>query len=455
VNEISLGLAGAIPADLAREVSAALIKDGRVKRSWIGLDVQPRLKSSKAARGALVGSTIEGSPAAKAGFVPGDLLVRLANQDVNVQFAEEVPLFNQLVMRLPVGRATEAVVIRDGVEKKLTVTPDERASVETPVKELTQLGITASDLSLWSAKELRRSSRDGARVRDVRPGGSAGEAKPPLQDDDVIVELAGTSIRSVEDLESAIQKTLKGQSETVPTLVGFDRSGERLLTVVNLGGSALDDPGREATKAWLPIDTQVLTPELAELLNANGRTGFRVTKLLAAKAGGLEVGDLIVAVDGEPLRASQPSEEDLLATTIRQYKIGTEVELTIVRDRAERKLPVKLLPSPRLPREMKKYDDDNFEFRVRDVSPVDRERSGWPEGEGVLVESVAEGGWAALGHLAEGDLILAIDDEKVSDVAAVQHKMAQIAAAKPPAIVLSVRRGIRTFFVEMQTSWTR
>ena len=47
VNEISMGLAGAIPAELAREVAFAIIKDGRVKRSWIGLDVQPLLKSSK------------------------------------------------------------------------------------------------------------------------------------------------------------------------------------------------------------------------------------------------------------------------------------------------------------------------------------------------------------------------------------------------------------------------
>ena len=75
VNEISLGLAGAIPADLAQEVSAALIREGRVRRSWIGLDVQPRLKNDTSTKGALVGSTIEGSPAAKAGFVPGDLLV--------------------------------------------------------------------------------------------------------------------------------------------------------------------------------------------------------------------------------------------------------------------------------------------------------------------------------------------------------------------------------------------
>ena len=86
----------------------------------------------------------------------------------------------------------------------------------------------------------------------------------------------------------------------------------------------------------------------------------------------------------------------------------------MLRGHETRKVTVKLGPSPRLPREMKKYDDETFEFRVRDVSPVDRERAGWPESGGVLVESVTEGGWAALGHLAEGDLILAIDGEKVS-----------------------------------------
>jgi serine protease Do len=457
VNEISLGLAGAIPADLAREVSAALIREGRVRRSWIGLDVQPRLKNDRSATGALVGSTIEGSPAADAGFVPGDLLVRLDGRAVNVQFAEEVPLFNQLVMRLPLGRPVEAVVVREGHEKTFTVVPVERANVETTVKELPELGITASDLSLWSAKELRRASTDGVRVRDVRPGGSAAEAKPFLQDDDVIVEVDGKPTRTTEALSVLLRQIVKGQSEPVPALVAFDRAGERLLTVVSVGGSILDDPGREATKAWLPVSTQVLTPELADMLGAKGRTGFRVTKLLTgtskAGAAGLQVGDIVVAVNGDPLEASQPSDADLLATTIRQYKIGTDVELDVLRNREQRKVVVRLGPSPRLPREMKKYDDETFEFRVRDVSPVDRERSGWPAGEGVLVESVTEGGWAALAHLAEGDLIVAIDGEKVADVASVQERMTKVAGSKPPSIVMSVRRGIRTFFVEMQTAW--
>ena len=77
-----------------------------------------------------------------------------------------------------------------------------------------------------------------------------------------------------------------------------------------------------------------------------------------------------------------------------------------------------------------------------------------PDGQkGVLVEAVREGGWAALAHLADGDLILAIDGEAVGDVAAVQQKMEAVATAKPASVVLHVRRGIRTFFVEMQTGW--
>ena len=56
-------------------------------------------------RGALVGGTIEGSPAAKAGFQPGDIVLSVGGQDVNVRFAEEIPLFNQMVMRLAARQA--------------------------------------------------------------------------------------------------------------------------------------------------------------------------------------------------------------------------------------------------------------------------------------------------------------------------------------------------------------
>ena len=99
---------------------------------------------------------------------------------------------------------------------------------------------------------------------------------------------------------------------------------------------------------------------------------------------------------------------------IRQYKIGSTVQLAVLRAGKEQKVAVTLDQSPRLPREMKKYEDPNFEFRVRDITVADQAEKSWSEGRrGVLVEAVREGGWAALGQLADGDLLLAIDGRRL------------------------------------------
>jgi serine protease Do len=458
VNEISLGLAGAIPADLAKEVADAIIRDGRVKRSWIGLEVQPLLQSSTDQHGALVGGTIEGSPAEKAGLQSGDILLRLGTQPVTVRFAEEVPLFNQAVMRLPIGKPVQVTVRRGGAEKTLTITTIERESVEAPTTEVTAAGITASNLTTWSAKELNRTSREGVRVRGLRSGGPGDEAKPSLRADDVIVEVDGKPTPSVEALERVLAAATRNKQDSVPLLVGFERAGQRLLTVLDAGEAGLEDPGLEARKAWVPVSVQVLTRELADKLGLGEATGVRVTQVLSGgdASGGLEVGDVITAVDGDAVEASQPTDAELFATRIRQYKIGTTVELSVLRGKTPRKLKVTLATSPRLPREMKKYEDPNFEFRVRDLAVADRLEEGLPADQhGVLVDAVREGGWAALAHLAVGDLLLAIDGQAADSVEKVQDTMTRIAAAKPASVVFRVKRGIRTFFVELQGSWKK
>jgi serine protease Do len=457
VNEISMGLAGAIPSDLAREVATAIIKDGRVKRSWIGLDVQPLLKSSQIVDGALVGGTIEGSPAAKAGFRSGDIVTRIGGEPVVVRFAEEIPLFNQSIMRLPLGKPVDIVVLREGKQQTLRVVPEERESVEAPIAELPLAGITASNLTAWSMKELKRERREGVRVRGVRPGGPAGEGRPPLESDDVIVEIDGKSVKDVEALTTALEQGTKDRKGPVSMLVSFDRRRQRMLTVLEIGRPGLEDPGLETRKAWVPVAVQVLTPPLAERLGLAGTTGVRVTRVLdgSAAAAGLLIGDIVTMIDEDRVEASQPSDEDLFATMIRQYKIGSTVRLTVLREGKPQQIAVKLDQSPRLPREMKKYEDPNFEFRVRDISAADQAERSWSEGQrGVLVEAVREGGWAALAHLADGDLVTEIDGTAVEDVEAVQNRMQKIAETRPAAVVLKVRRGIRTLFVELQSGWT-
>lgn len=466
INEISMGLSGAIPGNLAKAVAEKIIKEGRVIRSWTGLEIQPLLKSSGQARGALVSGTIEGSPAEKAGFQPGDILRKLQGHEITVRFPEELPLVNQLMMSLPLGRAVEVVVLRNGREKTLSVTPETREGAQAATRELKAWGIAATDLTLWMVKEMKRTSRDGVLVKGVRPGGPCEEAKPVIGDRDIIVEVAGKPVRNLNELVNVTEEITRGKDKPVPVVVAFERNTERYLTLVKLGTQTTVDPGLEARKAWLPVATQVITRELAATLGIENRTGARVTRVYAgstAERAGLRVGDLIVALDGQTIPASQPEDVEVFPTMIRQYKIGATVDLTVLRatpgaplnELKETKIKVELATSPKVSREMKRYRDDNFDFTVRDLTFTDKAQEQWKEEqEGVWVDAVGEGGWAALGRLAVGDLILSVDQQRVPNVQTLERIMKGIGQTKPKEVVFQVRRGIHNLYIELQPSWT-
>src|SRR5437016_7722181 len=66
INEISFGLGGAIPGNLARSVAGQIMTGGRIQRSWLGIDAQPLFKHAKGEHGVLISGVLEDSPAAKA-----------------------------------------------------------------------------------------------------------------------------------------------------------------------------------------------------------------------------------------------------------------------------------------------------------------------------------------------------------------------------------------------------
>lgn len=451
VNEISFGLGGAIPSNLARSVVEALIRDGRVKRSWTGIEVQPRIGDGEE-RGALVSWVAEGSPAAEAGVLAGDILTTVGGQPVSAKYAEELAEVNHALLGLPIGRSSEIVVRRSGEPRRLALTPIERPAAMSMPVEMRPWGLAAANLTPFDARELVRDSTDGARVISLRPNGPADQARPALRRGDIIVELENHPVVSVADLETRTTALLK-ETTRVKALVGFERAGERYLTVVELGASTPDDPPRDARKAWVPVSVQVLTPPLAERLSLRGRTGVRVTRVLDADTP-LKVGDIITAIEGEPIRASAPTDDELFATAIRQYRVGSSVTLSLIRDGRQQMIPVKLGQTPTLPREMKSYEDPVFEFRARDVAEADQLDPRLKGAVGaVLVESVAARGWASLGHLVGGDLILALDGRPVKNVADLKARLEEIAARQPRSVVFEVKRGIRTMFIEMQPAW--
>lgn len=457
INEISYGLGGAIPGNLARGVAEQIMANGEVRRSWLGVDVQPRFKRSQARHGVLISGVQAGSPAEKAGFKPGDLLLRLDDAPTDVRFEEQLPDFMLRTTALPIGREVKAVVERDGKKVTLRPIPIERGEVYPREQELKAWGLTVRNFSRLLAKEMKRPAQDGVLVTSVRPGGPAGSAKPSLQPDDAIVEVNHQPVKNTADLVAATRRLTEGRTEPVPAMVTFERKAARYLAVVRVGLEELKDPGLEVTKAWLPVETQVISREVARQLGQPALKGFYITRVYpgttAAKAG-LKPGDFITAVDGGKLSASDSEYEDELSSLIRQYDIGKTAELTVLRDKTELKIPVELARSPHLQREMKKYRNDDFEFTARDVSFFDAVEQQWAgDQQGALVENVKGGSWAELGSLMEGDLILEVDGRTVDKLDALRRELERVAASKEKVVVIKVLRGIHTAYLEIEPNW--
>jgi serine protease Do len=457
INEIKMGLGGAIPGNLAKGVAEKLIDQGQVRRAWLGLELQPRLKHNGADSGVLVSGVLADSPSAEAGLQSGDLVLSVAGTPVDVAFAEQLPALNLFLSGLEIGQPMAVSILRKGAPQTISVTPAEREAHEPKQYELKAWGITVRDLSYMIAKEMKRPDTDGVLVTSVRPGGPAGAAKPPVVRNDVLVAVGEHPIKNVADLRAVSAKLAEESTEeTVPALTRFERKTNQFVTVVKVGITELRDPGLEVKKAWLPVETQVITRDIAEHLGGDLK-GFRVTRVFpksTADVAGLAVGDLIVAVDGEALTASAPEHYEELPALIRQYRAGATVDLSVRRGEEPLTLPVELIRAPKLERESKKYRDDRFEFTVRDITFFDKADEQWKQEEaGVLVDQVSPGGWASLGQLGISDLIMAVDGQPIADVEAMEKHMKAISETKPEAVVFKVRRRIHTFFIELEPQW--
>ena len=457
INEISYGLSGAIPGNLAKSVADQLMAKGKIQRSWLGVDVQPLFKHANEQRGILISGVIENSPADKGGLQAGDLMLRLNGQATDVRFDEQLPEFMALTSGLAIGKEVTAVVKRDGKELTLKLTPAEREEIFPKQKELKQWGLTARNISAIVAREMKRDNTAGVLVASVRPGGPVGDAKPALEPRDVLIEVNGTAITNLAALVEYTRQLTAGKTEPVPVIATFERRAARFLTVVKVGIQDLKDPGLEVTKAWLPVETQVISRDIAKQLGEPALKGFYITRVFAnstAEKAGLKPGDFITAVDDEKLTATGAEFEDELTSLIRQYDVGKTVELSIMRGQTKMKLPVELARSPRQRREMKKYRNNEFEFTVRDVSFFDAaEQQLKDEQRGVLVEEVKSGSWAELGSLGVGDLILEINGHATDKVDEVRSAMEQIGSTKPSVVTIKVLRGIHTAFLELEPNW--
>jgi Do/DeqQ family serine protease len=107
----SLGIGFAIPANTARMVMESLVRDGSVVRGWIGVeprDLTPEMAESlrlPVRNGVLITGVLQNGPAGSGGMKPGDVVVKIAGQDI----ANTAQLFNAVAALKPGQPAVIAV----------------------------------------------------------------------------------------------------------------------------------------------------------------------------------------------------------------------------------------------------------------------------------------------------------------------------------------------------------
>ena len=173
--------------------------------------------------------------------------------------------------------------------------------------------------------------------------------------------------------------------------------------------------GKAVKRPWLGARLQAVTPEIAETLGLKLPTGALVANVApnspAAKAG-LKLSDLIVGIDGTPI--DDPNAFDYRFAT---RPLGGSAEIEVQRAGKPVKLTVPLETAPDTNRdEIVLTARSPFQgARVANISPALADELHLDAGaEGVVVTELADDGTAANVGFQKGDIILAVNNEKIA-----------------------------------------
>jgi serine protease Do len=224
-----MGLAFAIPIDVARGVEEQLLKTGKVERGRIGVGIQEVSASLAKSfgldrpRGALVSTVEAGGPADKAGVKPGDVIVSFNGKPIDT--SSQLP---PQVATVRPGTQAEMEVWRGGKKQALSVVVGElKNEPVASAKPLSQghgrLGLAVRQLSPGEKKELGLSQ--GLVVEEV----SGPAARAGIRPGDIITSVNGTPVKTVQELQRLVAKS----KDAVALLVR--RGDQSIFVPVDLG----------------------------------------------------------------------------------------------------------------------------------------------------------------------------------------------------------------------------
>jgi serine protease Do len=418
----------------------------------MGISVKPVDKINRDS-GALVTWVVEGSPAQQAGLKAGDIITNINGETIRIKSFEEIPPLLKQMADIKPGSPAPIDWERDGKPMHGTLVSEPLEEYLGQEDEAKNWGITVRDVTAQMALGLRYPSANGVMVTGVRPGKPAEKAQPQIARGDVILNIDGVPVESLKAFIREIRELEEGQE----SLVTFRRGDAEILTVLETEAERNVIGGGELPRAWLGAETQVLTKPVAKAIGLESTRGFRVTRIYpgtAAEAAGLRTGDVITAIEGGKLRASRPQDAAQLTRRIENLPVDTEASFDIIRDGEEMTLAIVMEPTPSSVSETESAESEVLEFTVRDPIFMDAIDKRWGDSvQGVVVTNVIPGGWASLGGLQQGDLLISINDQNIADVTGFEARIDSIMTERPKIVKVFVLRDHRTNFIFIEPDW--
>lgn len=201
----------------------------------------------------------------------------------------------------------------------------------------------------------------------------------------------------------------------------------------------------QVTRGFLGVTMQAIDVDLASFYKLKKVQGALVTDIAKgspAELGGVKQEDIIISYNGIQIES---------LSAFRNYVSflppGSKLRLGVIRDGKEIDLHMTLSKSPTEPGSA---DDPihKLGFQVQDLTPELSKKLNLAEAQGVLISKVLPGTPAAEAVLKAGDLILAVNRQKVTTVA--EFTAAMEVAAKEERVLLMVRHGEEIRFVALR-----